>query len=355
MLGFYRTYTTPFEEKIPAFVDKFFSRVPIYKRFLRFFSRYVYTEISLRNSKKIETILPKHKRILWIQWVDAYLGDSLMDLSSRVFLSGRQVDLLTKEYTSRIYKGDTVFNRIFTNSDQCNPNDYDLLIIDSYRERSIKSFIGRLSHIPHASLFGYYNVDDFNRLYFSFYRINQLLSHPYNKQYIDDIAKPLLPITALDISVVEGFSLPDRFIAIVIGGVWKERTFHKWTDVIKDILFKGIVEKIVLIGSSDAKEESNLICRRYPNNVVSFVGECTFNQTAQIINKSILLICADGGLMHAANAVRTPVLGLFHELDPSVRLVKSNRSFGLMDKLCIDNISIKSIVTKVECLISDEE
>ena len=355
MLGFYRTYTTPFKEKIPTFVDKFFSRVPIYKRFLRFFNRYVYAEISLRNSKKIETIFPKHKRILWIQWVDAYLGDSLMDLSSRVLLSERQVDLLTKEYTAQIYKGDTIFNRIFTNSDQCNPDDYDLLIIDSYRQRSIKSFIGRLSHIPHVSLFGYYNVDDFNRLYFSFYRINQLLSYPYNKQYIDNIAKPLLPITTIDKSLVEGFDLADRFITIVIGGAWRERTFHNWTDVIKDTLSKDIVDQIALIGSSDAKEESHLICRQYPNNVVSFVGKCTFNQTAQIINKSILLICADGGLMHAANAVRTPVLGLFHELDPSVRLVKSNRSFGLMDKLCIDNISIKSIVTKVEYLISDEE
>ena len=354
MLGFYRTYTTPFEEKIPAFVDKFFLRVPIYKRFLRFFSRYIYTEISLRNSKKIEKILPKHKRILWIQWVDAYLGDSLMDLSSRVLLSGRQVDLLTKEYTASIYKSDPIFNQIFTNSDQCNPDDYDLLIIDSYRERSIKSFIGRLSHIPHVSLFGYYNVDDFNRLYFSFYRINQLLSYPYNKQYIDNIAKPLLPITTIDKSIVEGFGLTGRFVTIVVGGVWRERTFHKWTDVVKDILSKGIVDKVVLIGSSDAKQESNSICRQYPDNVVSFVGKCTFNQTAQIINKSILLICADGGLMHAANAVRTPVLGLFHELDPSVRLIKSNKSFGLMDTKCIDNIGINNIVKNIKALLSSD-
>ena len=84
--------------------------------------------------------------------------------------------------------------------------------------------------------------------------------------------------------------------------------------------------------------------------MVSFVGGCTFNQTAQVINKSIMLICADGGLMHAANAVKTPILGLFHELDPSVRFIKSNRSFGLTDKWCIDNISIKEIVRKAEIL-----
>jgi hypothetical protein len=350
MLGFYRTYTTPFKEKIPSFEDGFFLRVSAFKRFLRFFSRYIYTEISLRNSKKIEKISPQHKRILWIQWVDAYLGDSLMDLSSRVLLADKRVDLLTKKYTANIYKDDDVFDRIFTNSSQCNPDDYDLLIIDSYRERSIRSFIGILSHIPHVSLYGYYNVDDFNRLYFSFYRINQLLLYPHNKQYIDDIARPLLPITSLDKSIVEGFGLTGSFITVVVGGAWKERTFHYWADVIKGILSKNIVEKVVLVGASDAKEESVSICKQYPNNVVSFVGGCTFNQTAQVINKSIMLICADGGLMHAANAVKTPILGLFHELDPSVRFIKSNRSFGLTDKWCIDNISIKEIVRKAEIL-----
>ena len=82
MLGFYRTYTTPFKEEIPALVEDFFLRVPFFKRILRFFGRYLYTEISLRKSKKLEKITTQHKRILWIQWVDSYLGDSLMDLSS---------------------------------------------------------------------------------------------------------------------------------------------------------------------------------------------------------------------------------------------------------------------------------
>lgn len=350
MLGFYRTYTTPFKERIPSFVDDFFLRVPIFKRFLRFFSRFVYAEISLRNSKKVEKIAPQYERILWIQWVDSYLGDSLMDLSSRVLLADKKIDLLTKKYTANIFKDDPIFQRIFTNSSQCNPDDYDLLIIDSYRERSLKSFIGQFSHVPHVSLFGYYNVDNFNRLYFSFYRLNQLLSHPYSERHIKDIAKPLLPITAIDEIAVNKLSLPDKFITVAIGGVWKERTFHSWHSVIERVISRNIAKKVVLVGVEDAKEEASLICKKHPDKVISVVGKCTFNQTAQVINKSILLACADGGLMHAANAVRTPVVALFHGLDPSVRLIKYNKSFGLTDKECIDNISIKSIVEKVEAL-----
>jgi heptosyltransferase-2 len=351
MLGFYRTYTTPFEEKIPSFVDDFFLRVPVFKRFLRFFSRYIYAEFSLRNSDKVETISVQHKRILWIQWVDSSLGDSLMDLSSRVLLKGKKVDLLTKEYTADIFKDDLIFEHIFTNSSQCNPDDYDLLIIDSYRERSLKSFIGRLSHIPHVPLYGYYNVDDFNRLYFSFYRVNQLLLHPYDESFIKDTARPLLPITPLDKSIVEGFCLPSRFIAIAIGGIWKERTFHHWLDVIDNIFSKNIADKVVLVGANEAKEEASLICEKSSGKVISFVGECTFNQTAQVISRATMLICADGGLLHAANAVATPIVGLFHEVDPCARLVEANKSFGLMNKENINNINVIDIIKKAKLLL----
>ncbi len=338
MLGFYRTYTTPFEEKIPSFVDDFFLRVPVFKRFLRFFSRYIYAEFSLRNSDKVERISVQHKRILWIQWVDSSLGDSLMDLSSRVLLKGKKVDLLTKEYTADIFKDDLIFEHIFTNSSQCNPDDYDLLIIDSYRERSLKSFIGRLSHIPHV------------RLYFSFFRINQLLQYPLDEQSIKKIAKPLLPITSKDKSIIKSKKLPDHFITIAIGGAWKERTYHHWESVANSILKKGISDNIVLVGSKPSDADIDLISKIRPN-LINLVGGLTFNQTAEVIKKSDLLICADGGLLHAANAVKTPIVGLFHEVDPCARLVEANKSFGLVNKNNIDNINVENIIKKVKLLL----
>lgn len=350
MLGFYRTYTTPFKEQIPAFVDDFFSKVPLWKRFLRFFGRYLYVETALRKSKKVSQLTEKHKRILWIQWVDSYLGDSLMDLSSRVLFTNKKIDLLTKKYTANIYRDDIVFKNVFTDASQCNPSDYDLLIIDSYRQRSIKSFIGQLSSIPHVSLFGYYNVNDFNRLYFSFYRINQLLSHPYDERYIKDIAKPLLPITASDKSIVNKLNLPDRFIAIAIGGVWKERTFHHWDNVVDEIISRDVAKNVVLVGTKESEKEALSIYEQHPKQVMSLVGTLSFNQTAKVISQSELLICADGGLLHAANAFLTPVVCLFHEINPSTRLITSNKSVGLIEKVNIDNIKAEEIVDKVKQL-----
>lgn len=344
MLGFYRTYTTPFKEKIPASVDDFFRRVSLFKRFKRFFGRYLYAEIALRNSQKLEKITSQHQKILWVQWVDSYLGDSLMDLSSRILLKDREIDLLTKEYVLNIYQDDDIFKNIFTSPRQCSSKNYDLIIIDSYRQRSLKIITKYFSTLPHVTLFGYYNVDDFNRLYFSFYRINQLLGNLFDYEHIQKIARPSLTITDSDKLLVNNFHLPDKFITITIGGASKERTFLKWNELVSSLLQQKIVDHIVLIGSIDAYKYADLIAKNHPDNVINMTGKCSFKQSARIIQKSKALICADGGLLHAANAVNTPVVGLFYYIDPLTRLITSNQSIGLVDKKNINHISIQSVV-----------
>lgn len=354
MLGFYRTYTTPFKEKIPASLDDFFRRVSIFKRFKRFFGRYLYAEIVLRKSQKLERITLQHQKILWVQWVDSYLGDSLMDLSSRVLLKDREIDLLTKENVSSIYQDDAIFKNIFTSPEQCSSKKYDLIIIDSYRQRSLKMLAKYFLTLPHVTLFGYYNVDDFNRLYFSFYRINQLLGSSFNSDYIKKIAKPMLTITHSDKLIIDNYYLPDKFITIAIGGASRQRTFSKWSELVSSMISKKLVDNVILIGSIDACKDADYILKVNPNNVTSMVGKCSFKQSARIIQKSQFLICADGGLLHAANAVNTTVISLFYYINPMVRLVDSNKSIGLVDIQDINNIGIESIIEKFNQIRGDQ-
>jgi len=348
MLDFYRTYTTPFKEKIPASVDDFFKRVSFLKRFKRFFGRYLYTEIALRNSQKLEKITPQHQKILWVQWVDSYLGDSLMDLSSRILLQDRDIDLLTKENTAKIYQKDSIFDNIFNSPVNCMSRKYDLIIIDSYRQRSLRMITKYFATLPHVTLFGYYNVDDFNRLYFSFYRINQLLDYSFDSARIKKTAKPTLTITKSDELIVDSLNLPKEFITIAIGGASSQRTFLKWNELVSGLLSKKLVKNIALIGLADAQKDADYISGMYPNNIINVVGKCSFKQSARVIQKSQALICADGGLLHAANAVNTPIVGLFYYIDPLVRLLDSNPSFGLVDKENINNISIEDIIEKFD-------
>ena len=67
-------------------------------------------------------------------------------------------------------------------------------------------------------------------------------------------------------------------------------------------------------------------------------------QTAEIINKSKLLICCDGGLMHAANSSHTPILPLFARLTPIMQLTDCIRSYNLYDKNDVNKIEVKSIL-----------
>ncbi len=349
MLGFYRTYTTPFEEKIPVFLEDFFAKVSLYKRIRRFISRYLYTEIRLRNSKKIYQITTQHKRILWVQWVDAYLGDSLMDLSSRALLKNKKIDLLTKDYVARIYANDPVFVHIFTSATQCHAKHYDLMILGSYRQRELKILTPELLKLPHASLYGYYHVPDFNRLYFSYFRINHLLLKPYNSEYIQNMAKPLLPISKIDIDIIDKHNLPNNFITIAIGGANRERIYVFWDKVIKILITESIVENIVLVGQVVNQEAEN-IQKISPNKIINLVDTCSFNQTTEVIKRSIMLLCCDGGLLHAANAVQTPVVALFYLVNPITRLIKINQSYSLIDKNDINNISSADIIKKVKLL-----
>ena len=67
-------------------------------------------------------------------------------------------------------------------------------------------------------------------------------------------------------------------------------------------------------------------------------------QTAEIINKSQLFICCDGGLMHAANALQTPILALYAKLTPQMQLTDKIVSFSLFDDEDVNNIKVSAIV-----------
>ena len=67
------------------------------------------------------------------------------------------------------------------------------------------------------------------------------------------------------------------------------------------------------------------------------------NQTAEIINKASILLCCDGGLMHAANAVNTPIVPLLARLNEQMQLTDSICSFAVFDELDVNNIDINNI------------
>ena len=177
MLGLKKTYTLPFKFDLPNYAKEFLEENTFIKLWIKFIKRYLYIHLRAQNSLEIYNILPGHKKILWINISAPSLGDSLMDLSSRIMLIGRKVDLFTDNNNSNLYKDDFLFSKVFTDIKQLGECRYELVILDSYSTRSIdiKVKIARLT--PFVGMFGYYNGPEVNRVLFSFHQMNNLLGY----------------------------------------------------------------------------------------------------------------------------------------------------------------------------------
>ena len=347
MLGFEKTYILPFKFDIPNYTKEFLEKKTLIKPWIKFIKRFIYIHLRGQNSLEIYNILPGHKEILWINISAPSLGDSLTDLSSRVMLNGRKVDLFTDKKNSDLYKNDFLFSKVFNNIKQLGECNYDLVILDSYSTRSIdiKLKIARL--IPFVGMFGYYNGPEVNRVLFSFHQMNNLLGYVKNENELNKMAITSISISRIDQKLIQKTELPFSFIAIVIGGEWNYKTYNNWDCVIEKLISKDNNINIVLIGSDNAKDSAKVIFEKFGNyNIFNCVAKFTFKQTVEIINQAKILFCCDGGLMHSANAVKTPIIPLFARLDANMQLTESICAFPLFDKRDVNNILVEDILQK---------
>ena len=347
MLGFEKTYTLPFKYEIPNYTSVFLEESSITKRWIKFIKRYIYLAIKRQTALEIRQILPKHRNILWINLSAPSLGDSLMDLSSRVLLKGKEVDLFTDKKNASLYQDDPVFSRIFTQKAEVAQHKYDLVIVDSFSTRSIDIKTNILPLNPFVGMFGYYNGPEVNRVLFSFHRMNQLLGYVKSETEINKVARPSMAIEINDLPSVEGLNLPASYIAIALGGRWAYRTYNKWGEVIDKLAKKNNKLNLVFVGSDNAKESAKALTEAFPSdNIFNCVAKFTFNQTAQIIKGANILLCCDGGLMHSANAINTPIVPLFARLTPIMQLTESIQAFPLFDANDVNNIPVEDILVK---------
>ena len=344
MFNFKKTYVLPFRFKVQNNTHIYLKQNSIFSRYIKYIKRYFFIYLTHQNSLEIYNIEPAHKSILWINTSAPSYGDSLMDLSSRVLLRGKMIDLFTDIASSKLYADDSVISNVFTNKTLIEQNQYDLVIIDSYSTRSIRIKNDIAPLVPFIGMFGFFNGPDVNRTLFSFHRMNQLLGYIRNESYINAIAKPSLSISTKDQEKIQLENLPENYIIIALGGEWSFRTFNNWDILIERIFKEDKNINIVLVGSSNGASKAKSIMDQFADfNIFNFVSKITFNQTAQVIKHGKILICCDGGLMHAASAVNITLVPLFARVDQKMRLTESNCSFHLFDKKDVNRITVDKI------------
>ena len=345
MQGYKKTYSLPFKFDIPNYSGLFIEENSLLKHYLKYLKRYIYIFLKRQNKHEVLKILPSHNKILWINLSAPSLGDSLMDLSNRVMLSDKNIDLFTNKKNANLYENDQIFSNVYTLIEEVGKLQYDLVIIDSYSTRSIKIKSNLAPLTPYIGIFGYYNGPEVNRVLFSFHQMNHLLGYIKSEDDINSSSKVSLSISNKDQEIVKNIRLPEEYITIALGGEWRYRTYNLWYEVIDTLIDNNKDLNIVLLGSSNAKDISKRLLNKMPvKNLFNCVDKFTFNQTAQIIKKSQVLLCCDGGLMHAANAVKTPIVSLFARLTPTMQLTDNIVSFSIYDSTDVNNITVKNIL-----------
>ena len=346
MFKFKKTHQLPFKYSIPNYISVHLHKIKLYKRFFKFLRRYLYIVLKRQLNLEIFKILPEHKKILWINVSAPSLGDSLMDLSSRILLKGRNLDLFTDKKNANIYKDDNFFNNIFTETKDLKKLNYDLIIIDSYSSRSIRIKSKVAQKTIYVGIYGYFNGPEVNRVLYSFHQMNHLLGYSKNEHEINHSAKSSIFISKKDQEIVKNIT-PKKYITIAVGGEWRYKIYDKWDEVINKIMLSDADLNIIFVGSDNAIQISKELLKKYPKKkILNFTSRLSFNQTAEVIRKSEVFLCCDGGLMHAASALNAKIVPLFARLTAEMLLTRKIQSLTLFDERDVNNIQVNDVVSK---------
>ena len=248
---------------------------------------------------------------------------------------------------------DYYFASVYSDFSEIGDKKYDLVIMDSYSTRSVFIKSKLALNTPYVGMFGYFNGPEVNRVLFSFHQMNNLLGYKLDENYVNKIAKTSMFLSQNDKQLVSNLSLPSSFISVVIGGEWNFRAFNNWDKVIEKLLKIDPMMRIILLGSDNGTISANIIKNKYSRKqVLNFVSQFTFCQTAEIIHQSKLVFCCDGGLMHVANAFGAPSVVLLAKLNQEMQLTDANNCFPIYDKTNVNNISIDKIIRKYKTAIN---
>jgi ADP-heptose:LPS heptosyltransferase len=346
MLLFKKTYQLQFKYIIPNYIPVYIANTKFSKRVIKFLKRYLYIILKRQKNLEIFKILPEHKKILWINVSAPSLGDSLMDLSSRILLKDRSLDLYTDKKNASIYDDDNFFNNIFTEINDLKKFDYDLIIIDSFSSRSIKIKSQVAPKTIFVGIYGYFNGPEVNRILYSFHQMNYLLGYIKNENEINGLAKNSIFISKKDQETVKNI-VPKKYIVIGVGGEWQYKTYNKWDKVINQLTLYDKDLSIIFVGSHNATKISKDLLNQFPENLfLNFTSRLSFNQTAEVIRRSEAFLCCDGGLMHAAIALNVNIVPLFARLTAEMLVVKGFEFYTLFDSHDVNNIKVNDILLK---------
>lgn len=294
-----------------------------------------------------KTVIPATtKRILWLH-ISENIGDSLMRLAAVQLLAKHcRVDLYVSPAATKLFHSGGYFDHVYQiNVDelQVKQQQYDLIIIDALQTKPLKQKIAVAPHTLFVTLHELFHFcrDDYNLIYYVWWRMQYLLRE-FNS--VDIAPKRVMEIPAPALIKVASFSIPGNSIAVAIGGCEAYRTYHSWVEVIGLILQHKPQQHFVLVGSANGSADAAAIEAAFPTAAITnLVAQCSLPESAAVIQRCKLLLCADGGLLHVAAAVGTKTISLFAEEYPYLRYVAEDDYVALRAENNVNQIAATEI------------
>lgn len=292
------------------------------------------------------------KTILWIHTAD-HTGDSLMRLSSAQLINDFNVDLYVHPCASNLFLSGELFRQVFTigkDKVQVLKNQYDLIIIDDFKSGPIKlkkSLFPKTPYIAFHEFFDYCR-DDFNFIYFAWHRMAYLLRGIKNCGDVETKACLTMSIANEAKDTANHLPIKENAIAIVVGGKEAYRDYQAWSEVIKKLIEANPEQQVVLVGSDNGCKSRDAVLRQVnAENIIDCVAQYSLMETAAIISKCRLMVCADGGLLHIANAVGVPAFVLFAAVKPEFRCTQAMEKFATYTETNVNDISPDQLAASV--------
>jgi heptosyltransferase-2 len=195
-------------------------------------------------------------RILWLNFLNNRIGDSIMDLSGRALLGAFKVDLLTSKSQAELFNTDRYFEKVFTDPAAIDPTRYDFALVDYINTGSLRLKCKWFPKLPFASIYGFFSGPEVNRTLFSCYRIHHLLQYPHSNEQLQPFLTPRIFIED------EPSPLPAKEgrkrVALVLGGLSPYRTYGKWAEMIRCLRIIWPLGKpfpqFILVGSENGRQ-----------------------------------------------------------------------------------------------------
>jgi heptosyltransferase-2 len=342
------TWTPPFPQAVPSDAARYAAATPLRRILWRRLRRTLWLAATGQRRLERDRVGPADRRILWIHAGMPQVGDSLMDLACRGLLRDREVDLLIDPHLVPLYAHDDVFRHVHGDPADAAKNAYDLAIVLGVSSHNLGAKLRHFRALPWVSLHGFYTGPEFHRTLFAGYRLVQLLGGPAGETEAVAAACPHVVAGAAAVAAVDALALPDRFVALAVGGVRGWRTYARWAEVVAAMRAAGVGEPLVLVGAANGAAERDRILESAGAGVIDRVDRHSLPEVYEILRRATLAVCADGGLLHLANAARTPTVALFAErIDPGYRLTPANRSVAFHHPVEVSRIEPAAIAEAV--------